>query len=255
VSPMAISWIVFGCVFGGAMLGMLLRSVVPEHHLSVDSKEVVKLGMGLIATMSALVLALLIASAKSSHDTQNGEVIQMSADFIQLDRVLAHYGPETKEARAMLRDAVARGLGTANNLNSYRPESLDSATLKAGADNVYEKIQQLTPANETQRALHAQAMQIGAEVGRMRALLLEQTGGSIPMPFLVVLVFWFTMIFLTFGLFAPSNTTVVSVLLVCSLSVAGAIFLILELDRPFEGLIQISEAPLRDALSRLQQAP
>jgi len=252
---MAISWIVFGCVFGGAMLGMLLRSVVPEHHLSADSKEVVKLGMGLIATMSALVLALLIASAKSSHDTQNGEVIQMSADFIQLDRVLAHYGPETKEARAMLRDAVARGLGTANNLNSYRPESLDSATLKAGADNVYEKIQQLTPANETQRALHAQAMQIGAEVGRMRALLLEQTGGSIPMPFLVVLVFWFTMIFLTFGLFAPSNTTVVSVLLVCSLSVAGAIFLILELDRPFEGLIQISEAPLRDALSRLQQAP
>ena len=255
MSPMAISWIVFGCVFGGAMLGMLLRSVVPEHHLSADSKEVVKLGMGLIATMSALVLALLIASAKSSHDTQNGEVIQMSADFIQLDRVLAHYGPETKEARAMLRDAVARGLGTANNLNSYRPESLDSATLKAGADNVYEKIQQLTPANETQRALHAQAMQIGAEVGRMRALLLEQTGGSIPMPFLVVLVFWFTMIFLTFGLFAPSNTTVVSVLLVCSLSVAGAIFLILELDRPFEGLIQISEAPLRDALSRLQQAP
>src|SRR5579863_1555415 len=99
---MAISWIVFGCVFGAVLLGMYLRSVVPEHHLSADSKEVVKLGMGLIATMSALVLALLIASARNSHDTQNGEVIQMSADFIQLDRVLAHYGPETKEARAML---------------------------------------------------------------------------------------------------------------------------------------------------------
>jgi len=96
-------------------------------------------------------------------------------------------------------------------------------------------------------------MELGAELGRTRALLLEQTGGSIPMPFLIVMIFWFTMIFLTFGLFAPSNTTVVSVLLVCSLSVAGAIFLILELDRPFEGLIQISEAPMRDALSRLQQ--
>src|SRR5437899_2456295 len=100
---MIISWIVFGCVFGGAMLGMFLRTVVPAHHLSAESKDVVKLGMGLIATMSALVLALLIASAKSSHDTQNGEVIQMSADFIQLDRVLAHYGPETKDARGLFR--------------------------------------------------------------------------------------------------------------------------------------------------------
>jgi len=253
VNPMVISWIVFGCVFGAAMLGMVLRSVVPEHHLSADSKDVVKLGMGLIATMSALVLALLIASAKSSHDTQNGEVIQMSADFIQLDRVLAHYGPETKEARAMLRDVIARGFGVETGSNNYRPESLDTAAVKAGANNFYEKIQQLTPVNETQRALHSQAMELGAELGRTRALLLEQTGGSIPMPFLIVMIFWFTMIFLTFGLFAPSNTTVVSVLLVCSLSVAGAIFLILELDRPFEGLIQISEAPMRDALSRLQQ--
>ena len=256
MSPMAISWIVFGCVFGAALLGMFLRSVVPENHLSADSKDVVKLGMGLIGTMSALVLALLIASAKSSHDTQNGEVIQMSADFIQLDRVLAHYGPETREARAMLRDVVARGFGATGGLNNYRPESLDTAAVKAGADNFYEKIQQLAPVGETQRALHAQAMAIGAELGRTRALLLEQTGGSVPMPFLIVMVFWFTMIFLTFGLFAPSNTTVVSVLLVCALSVAGAIFLILELDRPFEGLIRISDAPLRDALLRLrQQAP
>jgi hypothetical protein len=255
VTPMAISWIVFGCVFGAAMLGMFLKSVVPEHHLSADSKDVVKLGMGLIATMSALVLALLIASAKSSHDTQNGEVIEMSADFIQLDRVLAHYGPEAKEARAMLRGILARGLGAAEDARNYRPENLDTAAVKSGADVFYEKIQQLTPVNDTQRALHAQAMQIGSDLGRTRGLLLEQTGGSIPMPFLIVLVFWFTTIFLTFGLFAPSNATVVSVLLVCSLSVAGAIFLILELDRPFEGLIQISEAPLRDALSRLQQAP
>jgi len=96
MSAIAISWIIFACVFGGAMLGMLLRSVVPEHHLSADSKDIVKLGMGLIATMSALVLALLIASAKTSHDTQNGEVIQIAAGFIQLDRVLAHYGPETR---------------------------------------------------------------------------------------------------------------------------------------------------------------
>ncbi len=252
MSTMAISGIVFACVFGGAMLGMLLRSIVPEHHLSSDSKDVVKLGMGLIATMSALVLALLIASAKSSHDTQSGEVIQVAAGFVQLDRVLAHYGPETKDARNLLRGLLARGIGPRGN---YRSVSLDSAEMNAGADSFYEKIQQLTPRNDTQRSLHAQAIQIGADLGRTRSLLLEQTGGSIPMPFLVVLVFWFTVIFITFGLFAPTNSTVIAVLLVCALSVAGAIFLILELDRPFEGLIQISDAPLRSALARLGQTP
>ncbi len=252
MSTMAISWTVFACVFGGAMLGMFLRPIVPEHHLSSDSKDVIKLGMGLIATMSALVLALLIASAKSSHDTQSGEVIQMSADFIQLDRVLAHYGPETKDARGLLRGLIARAVGPRGN---YRPATLDAAQVNAGADSFYEKIQQLAPRNETQRSLHAQAMQIGADLGRTRSLLLEQTGGSIPMPFLFVLVFWFTMIFITFGLFAPANSTVIAVLLVCALSVAGAIFLILELDRPFEGLIQISDAPLRGALARLGQTP
>jgi len=177
----------------------------------------------------------------------------MSADFIQLDRVLAHYGPETKDARGLLRLTVARGLGTAKDVSDYRPTILDTAEVKASADSFFERIQQLTPVNDAQRALHAQAMQIGAELGRTRSLLLEQTGGTIPMPFLFVLVFWFTMIFISFGLFAPSNSTVISVLLVCALSVAGAIFLILELDRPFEGLIQISEAPLRDALAHLGQ--
>src|ERR1700682_4364165 len=98
-SPMAISWVVFACVFGVALLGMLLRNVLPEHHLKDDSKDVVKLGMALIATMSALVLGLLIASAKSSYDAQSGEVTQMSANIIQLDRTLARYGSETKEAR------------------------------------------------------------------------------------------------------------------------------------------------------------
>jgi hypothetical protein len=252
VSSMAISWLIFACVFGGAMLGMILRFLVPEHHLSADSKDIVKLGMGLIATMAALVLALLIASAKSSHDTQSGEVIQMSADVIQLDRVLARYGPETRDARGLLRSLVARGVGPRGN---YQPANIGSAEVDVGADSFSEKILQLAPRNDSQRLFREQAIQIGADLGHTRSLLLEQTSGSIPMPFLVVLVFWFTMIFITFGLFAPSNSTVIAVLFVCALSVAGAIFLILELDRPFEGLIQISDAPLRTALARLGPTP
>jgi hypothetical protein len=206
--------------------------------------------MGLLATMSALVLALLISSAKSSHDTQSNEVTQMAADFIQLDRVLAHYGPETKDARGLLYATVAQGLGQAPE-KTYHSGILDTQATTASADIFFEKIQQLEPRSDFQRSLYAQAMQVGAELGRIRSQLLEQTGGSIPMPFLVVLVFWLAMLFTSFGLFAPSNATVVGVLLVCALSVAGAIFLVLEMDRPFEGLIQISSAPLHNALAHL----
>jgi len=251
VSPMAISWIAFGCVFGGALIGMLFRRIVPEHHLGADSKDVIKVAMGLLATMSALVLALLISSAKTTHDTQSNEVTQMAADFIQLDRVLAHYGPEAKDARALLYATVARGLGQTQSKKAYHSGILDTQATTASANSFFEKIQQLEPRSDFQRSLYAQAMQIGAELGRLRSLLLEQTGGSIPMPFLVVLVFWLAMLFTSFGLFAPSNATVVGVLLVCALSVAGAIFLVLEMDRPFEGLIQISSAPLHNALAHL----
>ncbi len=254
MSPMAISLIAFACVFAGAMLGILLRSIVPEHHLNADSKDVVKLGMGLIATMSALVLALLIASAKSSHDTQNSEVVQMAGDFIQLDRVLAHYGPETKDARDLLRTTVALGLGQTWAHGRYRATKMDSARVRASADHFFEEVQQLAPRDDFQRSLHGQAMQICWDLARTRSLLLEQTAGSIPMPFVVVLVFWLGIIFMSFGLFAPSNSTVIAALFVCALSVAGAIFLILELDRPFQGLMQISNAPLHTALAHLGQS-
>jgi hypothetical protein len=205
--------------------------------------------MGLTATMAALVLALLIASAKSSYDAQKTEVTQISANIILLDRVLAHYGPETKEARALLRQAVA-GM-----IERIWPEDR-SAIAKSEptadrAEDFFDKVQELSPQNEVQRALQAQAVKISADLGQMRWLLFEQSGRSIPMPFLILLIFWVTIIYLSFGLFAPTNTTVIATLFICALSVSGAIFLILELDRPFGGLVQISSAPLRNALAHL----
>jgi hypothetical protein len=134
--------------------------------------------------------------------------------------------------------------------DAYRSENLDRA-LGAGAEPFYEKMRHLEPRDDFQRALYAQTLQIGMELGQKRSLLLEETGGSIPAPFLIVLVFWLALIFASFGLFAPTNSTVVGVLLACALSVAGAIFLILELDRPFQGLLQISSTPLHNALMHL----
>jgi hypothetical protein len=247
---MAISWIVFACVFGSALFGMLLRRFLPAHHLDADSKDVVKLGMALIATMSALVLGLLIASAKNSFDAQNSEVIQASANIIQLDRILARYGPETSEARTALHRTV-QSLVRNWSANVSRSEKLDSVQTRAGGAGFYEKIQELAPRNDFQRYIQGQALQIALDLGRLRSLLLEQNGSAIPTAFLVVLVFWLSIIFTSFGLFAPCNTTVVVALFVCALSVSGAIFLILELDRPFAGMLQISDIPLRNALAHL----
>ncbi|MGC1676407.1 MAG: hypothetical protein WA740_02640 [Candidatus Binataceae bacterium] len=249
MSATDIGVVVLACVFGGALLGMGLRPILPDHHLSADSKDVIKLGMALTSMMSALVLALLINSAKSSYDAQRNEVRQISANVILLDRVLAHYGPETKKAREMLANTVAEMIArTWPNSHSGGTELQPNAT---AAEGFYDAIQELSPQNEVQRSLQAQALKMSIDLGQTRWLLFEQGGSSIPMPFLVLMVFWVTVIFLSFGLFAPRNATVVATIFLCAFSVSGAIFLILELDQPFGGLIQISDAPLLNAVAHL----
>jgi hypothetical protein len=247
MSSTTISLIVFACVFGGALLGIFLHAVLPQHHLSNESKDIVKLGMGLVGTMAALVLGLLVASAKGSYDTQSAELTQMSANIALLDRVLALYGPETKETRALLRGAVARVLD-----QMWSSASLSVPTA-AGGEILYDKIQGLSPKNDTQRSLQGQALSMAMDLGKTRWLMYEQAITSISIPLLVVLVLWLAAIFISFGLFAPFNATVVASLFVSALSVSGAIFLILEMYTPYAGLIQLSSAPLRAALAHLGQ--
>lgn len=249
MSAVSISLVVFGCVFGGALLGVALRKVLPDHHRSGDSKDLVRSGMGLIGTMSALVLGLLVASAKSSYDTQRDEVSQLAARVGLLDRVLAQYGPETKDVRDQLRVAVAGAIDRMWPRDRSQPQGVVPGS--SGESALFERIQGLSPRSEAQRALQAQASSIVIDLGQMRWLMFAQKGSSISMPLLVVVVFWLTINFLSFGLFAPPNATVAATLFVCALSVAFAVLLILEMDRPFQGLIKISEAPMREALERL----
>jgi len=249
MSSIAVSSIVFACVFGGAMLGILVRAKLPQPHLSAESKDVVKLSMGLVATLSALVLGLLIASAKGSYDAQSSELTQMSAKVVLLDRVLAHYGPETKETRDLLRGFVARILDQTWSRRHTRTSELEAPS--GGAEILLDKIQALAPKDDRQRALQAQATSILLDLGQTRWLQYAQGSSSISMPLLVVLVFWLTIIFISFGLFAPANGTVFAGLFVSALSVSAAILLILELYSPYSGLIQLSSAPLQNALAQL----
>jgi Protein of unknown function (DUF4239) len=251
MNSIAIRLIVFACVFGGALFGMFLRGVLPEKHLSADSKDTVRIGMSLIGTLTALVLGLLIASAKSYYDTQSSELTEMSAKVVLLDRVLSHYGPETKEDRDLLRNAIDRMLEELWPKGSgQHPQVRPTA---AGGEIIYDKIQELSPKNDTQRSLQAQALNMGIEIGKTRWTMFEQAGSFVSIPLLAVLVFWLLTIFISFGLFAPRNPTTIATLFVCALSVSGAIFLILEMYSPFQGMMQISSASLRNALAQLGQ--
>jgi hypothetical protein len=252
MSSLTISAIVFACILGGILFGMLLRALLPEKHLSAETKDLVKLSMGLIGTMTALVLGLLIASAKGAFDTQRNGLAQLSGNVIVLDRTLAHYGPESKDARDMLQASVADMLHKMWPNESPQAGAGEAKTATEGKyEGVYDRIQELTPKNDTQRAFQAQALKLTLDMGQARWQLFAQKGSSIPTPFLVVMVCWLTLLLTSFSMFAPPNTTVLITLLICALAVSSAIFLVLELDRPFDGMIQISSTPVHNALAQL----
>src|SRR5882724_9730798 len=251
MSAITLSCIAFVCISGGVLIGMFLRNTLPEHHLSTDAKDVVRLGTGLIGTIAALVLGLLIASAKSSYDTQSSQIKQMTANIVLLDNLLAQYGPETGIARNLLRRGViilADRMWHENSSDLAKVAPFEAST---ATEAFYAKLQELSPQSDSQRSLQARAIQISTDVGQTRLLLFAQTNNSIPMPFLVVLIFWLTITFGSFGLFAKPSATVFGSLFVFALSAAGAIYLVLELGQPFAGLMQISSAPLRNALTPL----
>lgn len=248
MSSLSMSAIVFGCVFGGALLGIVLRRLLPDHHLSSETKDVVKLGVGLIGTMSALVLGLMVASAKSSFDAQRNGLAQLAGNVVFLDRALAHYGPGAAEVRQTLQDSVADMIER----TWPEPGSHDKPAATEGRyEGIYEKIQALEPKTDAQRASQAQALKVATDMSQARWALFAQRGSSVPLLFLIVMACWLGLVFASFTLFAPPNTTVIFTLLLCALVVSSTIFLILELDRPFEGTIRISSEPMQRALAQL----
>jgi hypothetical protein len=249
MGPIAISLIVFACVFGGAVGGMLLRSTLPEPHLSSDSRSTVNLGIGLVGTMAALVLGLVVSAAAGSYFAQRDQLNQVSARLVLLDRILAYYGPAAAEARQTMRDVVS------DMLDRLWPEEHRRGTpiapqIETG-DILYESIQQLSPQDDAQRALKSNALNVAMELGRTRWLMFAQQSSPVPTSFVVIVAAWLSIVFASFGLYAPRNATVIVALFLGALSVGGAILLIMALYTPFEGWMRISSAPLRSALEQL----
>jgi hypothetical protein len=248
MNDLLISLLVFAIIFGGALVGVMVRPLLSETHLNADSKDVVRMATGLIGTLAALVLGLLIASAKGSFDQKTSQVKQMTATIILLDGLLAQYGPDATPVRNLLRQSIpplANRIWHEEVIPVGKPVRFESSAQASTFEN---QLEHLSPTNDAQRSLQSRAIQAFTEGAQIRLQLFAQTGGSIPTPFLVILVFWLGAIFVSFTLFARTNLVVMAALFACALSFAAAIFLVLELDNPFAGLMGISSATLRSAL-------
>jgi hypothetical protein len=232
------------------LLGRAVGRRLPEQHLSSDSKDAVRLAMGLVGTMTALLLGLLISSAKGSYDTERSEVLQLAARTTFMERILRLYGPEAADARARFRDLMTEYVR--RTWHERHGGNTDPVLDEKGVAS-YLAIDRLEPHDDTQRNLKAQAMKLSMDFGQLRTLLRVQSISSIPRSLLITLTSWLVIIFFGFSVVAPHNSTTGIALIAAAFSVAGAVFLILELDQPFEGLTRIPSTPMLDALGLLEK--
>ena len=243
-----IAFIIFAFMLGGILLGSTLRVILPDDHTQADSKDILMASAGMMATLIALIIGLLVTSAKGTYDVTTLRITQVGAKIITLDYYLSRYGPEAKEVRELLPQAIASGIERIWPNESKHGADLAKMESETEMADVYNKIRELSPKNDSQKYLQTRALQLMDDIMQLRWMVIEQSQTNLPRVFLVVLTFWLTVLFAQFGLLAPRNWTAMSALFICAISMSGAIFLILELNQPLEGAIKMSSTPLHKSL-------
>jgi Protein of unknown function (DUF4239) len=241
----------FVSIASGGALGMALRARLPGAHLNPETKEVVRLGTGLLATLAAVLISLMIASAKKSYDTQDMHFRQLSAHLVLADQLLSRYGPEAAEIRKMMRQAVPAAIDRIWHEKATSAPQSNAFSANSVAEQFNAAIDGLTPATDAQRAIKARILQASADIANTRLLMFADGDNPILTPFLLILIVWLTVIFTSFSLFVEPGPVIVTALLVFALSVSSALFLIADLSQPYAGVMQISREPLRTVLSPL----
>ena len=248
MSPIEITLITWACIFCGMQVGNLIRRYCPESYRSGDSRDAIRAGAAVIGTLAALVLGLMVSSASKNYDALNGGLTKNAASYIDIDRVLAQYGPDANTTRDLLRRGVEAEIkriwpkdGAEVPAMSYSPE------LEALARSLRE----LNPQNESQRILKPRAMQLLGGALEQRWQVVAQAQIYVPTAFLVVVAFWFAVLFGVFTLIAPGNATVSLFMLFCTIAVAGGVYLVLDMSQPFSGLIALNHEPMDMVLNLL----
>jgi hypothetical protein len=250
-NSLIVGLVVFAVVMAGAFVGWGLRHVLSEHHLSSETQSLVSLSMAVVATVSALVLGLLISNANASFATYGREVTALSAEMLRLDRLLRRYGPDATPARALLQEYARRKTAELFPDNPADVRLGDLATYNL-LERVEDAVLALKPANTREEWLVQQALTDASRIGEMRWMLRQQVEQEIPGPVIVLLVFWLTVLFASFGLFAPRNVVSAITLTLCALAVAVAVGMMLELEKGFGGLVRVSPEPMRQAVKALE---
>jgi hypothetical protein len=253
-NTLIIGFIVFVALLAGSFAGVKVRDRLPKHHLTDETKNLVSISTAVVATLSALVLGLLISNANASFTRLGGEVTALSAQILRLDHVLRRYGADAEPARnTVLQYAEHKA-------DDLFPDDPDDVRLSNPA--TYEKLQRLEdmlltlkPANPRDQWWLAQAMALSAKIGDTRWMIAQQIGQGTPKAFVALLVFWLALLFASFGLFAPPNLTSAVTLTLCALAVAGAVAMFLELEQGLGGIVRISPEPMRQAVETLQAEP
>lgn len=251
MSPGVVSLLACGLMLGGAFGGAMLRRSLPEHHLDSHAKDVVRLGAGLVATISGLLLGLLINSAHSTFESQRLQVKRLASDIILMDQLLTRYGADAQAARQLLRVSLlplVDEIWGKDGSSAPREHALEA---NATGARLFTILHELSPQNETQTSIRTQMIQTMMDIARSRLALFEQADSALPLPFLVILLFWLTAIFASFSLFSPLNAISIGALLVISASASGALYLIFEMNQPFSGLMQIPRSTIGDTLGAL----
>ena len=251
MTPTVVGLLVAAVVFAAAIVGLQLHRVLPPTHLLKETQDVVRLGVGTVSVLASLVFGLLITTAKGTADAAEREMRAFAADLVVTDQILRDYGPGAAEGRAQLRRFTARVLADVWPEVGASFVGPDGTAAHALLERTRAAIRVLAPADDGGRRLQEAALASVTSLLRQSWALIEAAEPTVRPLVVVVVVSWVAAIFVSFGLAAPRNGTVYAAFLACSLSIGAAVFLIVELDDPFRGVMRLSSRPMLDALARL----
>jgi ABC-type multidrug transport system fused ATPase/permease subunit len=241
----------FLCLVGASLGSLVISQRLPARYRKDDTGNIVRIAANIFVVATSLVLGLLLNSAKNTFEAVDRNVHVLATDIILLDRTLRHYGPEAAAARERLAAYVRRAVDDAWVAGSS--PVLDDREAERLLDAVGDALLRIRPSDPARAELWRDAHASYQNVVKQRWVLIEESDGTIPTPFLVLLVMWLMLIFGSYGYLAPGNAVVVITLVLAALLLSGAVYLILDMDRPFSGTLQISSAPLERAIEQLRR--
>ena len=246
LSEFVVAVLAFLSMMGAALLGLFSKTRLPSEHPQEDTSSVVRVVAQLFVVMTSLVLGLMLDSAKNTFETNNRDIRTLATEIILLDRTMRALSPEAEDARRHLVEYVHTSLKGANILEED-PQA--EASLEAAGTS----LRAIRVSDEQKVALWNDARQLYRQVVRQRWVVIDEYGGTIPPPLIIMVILWLAIIFASFGYRAPRNTIVTASFFLAALLISAAIYLILDMDTPSSRMTQASNVPFQRALAQLQR--